>query len=225
MSLVSLVKMNIMQEITMQEIDVRYAAKIPVQTRSKLRFNKILAIAEEMVLADGIDEISPHKIAKRAQIPPASVYQYFPSMGALFSTMAEMHFVKAFDLVNETIENTSIRSWRDLATILVDGAYDFYNKDKISEILFLGIYLAPGVRELSAQRLTRFGLWYAEKFALLYKKSDLEQLPEKLSLCIEVMKGVYIRCLNVHGELKPAYKEEARILVMNYLQDFFQKID
>ena len=216
---------QIAQTITMQTLDVRYTAKIPVQTRSKIRFNKILTVAEEMVVADGVDAISPHKIAKRAQIPPASVYQYFPSMGALFSTMAEMHFVKAFDLVNQTLENTSIRCWQDLAEILIDGAYDFYNKDKISEILFLGIYLAPGVRELSAQRLSRFGVWYAEKFALLYKKSDLELLPEKLSICIEVMKGVYIRCLNVHGELKPAYKEEARILVMNYLQDFFQKID
>ncbi len=209
----------------MQEIDVKYAAKTPVQARSKQRFNKILAIAEEMVVADGVDAISPHKIAKRAQIPPASVYQYFPSMGALFSTMAEVHFVKAFDLVNETIENTSIRHWQDLAKILVDGAYDFYRKDKISEILFLGVYLAPGVRELSVERLTRFGLWYAEKFALFYKKSELVELPEKLSLCIEVMKGVYIRCLNLHGELRPEYKEEARILVMNYLQDFFQKID
>ena len=83
----------------MQDIDVRYTAKIPVQKRSRKRFNEILLAAEQLILEIGIEQVSPHKIAKLAGIPPASVYQYFPSMGVLFSTMAEVHFVKAFDMI------------------------------------------------------------------------------------------------------------------------------
>jgi len=208
----------------MQNIDIRYTAKIPVQARSKKRFNQILLAAEELVLEIGIDQVSPHKIAKRVGIPSASVYQYFPTMGALFSTMAELHFVKAFDMIEEIIAEQNISCWQDLAKILVDVAYDFYTQDKISEILFLGHFVTPGVRELSATRLTRLGIYFVEKFALLHKKSELEPLTEKIALCIEVMKGVYIRSISLHGEIKASYKSEAELFVIRYLGAFFEKI-
>jgi len=209
----------------MRKINNKNTARIPVQQRSKVRFNKIMATAEEMMLEIGVDEVSPHKIAKRANIPPASIYQYFPTMGILFSTMAEIHFIKAFDLFDGALEQADINSWQDLALIFVDGVYDFYAKDKISEGLFLGIYLAPGVRELSTSRLTRFGVWYTEKFTYFYAKSALVLLPEKIAICIEVMKGVFLRCIGIHGKLQPSYKKEASTLVMAYLGEFFNTID
>jgi len=208
----------------MQEIDVRYTAKIPVQARSKARFNEIILAAEALVIEIVIDQVSPHKIAKRAGIPPASVYQYFPSLGALFSTMAEIHFIKAFDMVEERIAEKNISNWQDLILILVDVAYDFYTQDKISETLFLSNVVAPGVRELSATRLTRVGNYFADKFAIIHKKSELKGLPEKIAICIEVMKGVYIRSLSVHGEIKANYKNEARILILGYLDEFFSSL-
>lgn len=208
----------------MQEINVKYTAKIPVQARSKARFNEILSVAETLVVEIGIDQVSPHKIAKRANIPPASVYQYFPTMGALFSTMAEIHFIHAFDMVEELIAKKDIVCWQDLTLILVDVAYDFYTQDKISETLFLSNVVAPGVRELSATRLTRLGNYFVEKFAKLHKQSELEGLAEKMAICIEVMKGVYIRSLSVHGEIKPNYKDEARILILGYLKEFFDNL-
>ncbi len=209
----------------MQEIDIRYTAKIPVQARSKSRFNKILAITEELVLEIGPDEVSPHKIAKRADIPAGSVYQYFPTMGALYSTMAEIHFVKAFDMASEKISHESTLSWQELTQIFIDVGYDFYTKDKISEILFLGAFSAPGVRELSGIRLTRVGHWFSEKYSLRYKNANLQPLAEKLSICIEVMKGVYIRSLSIHGKIEPQYKKEVEILIDAYLGEFFLSLE
>lgn len=209
----------------MQKIDKRHTAKIPVQARSKLRFNKILETAERLMLEVGVDEVSPHKIAKEVGISATSVYQYFPTIGALYSTMAEIHFVKVFEIVDEKIDDTRIRHWQDLANIFVDGAYDFYSQDKISETLFLGMLIVPSIKELTASRLTRFSQWYAEKFSLLYKKKDLEPLAEKIAISIEIMKGIYIRNLSINGELSEYYREEARIIIVNYLRDFFNSIE
>jgi len=209
----------------MQEIDSRYTAKIPVQARSKLRFNNILSAAEELILEIGIDELSPHKIAKKAGIPAASVYQYFPSMGILFSTMAEVHFVKSFDLVDEAIEAKNISNWQEMTETLIDVAYSFYTQDKISEILFLSAFVAPGVRELSGIRLTRLGHWFSHKYAVLYPKVDTKILAEKLSICNEVMKGVYIRSLSIHGEIKLSYKTEAQIIIKLYLEEYLSHIE
>jgi len=119
-------------------------------------------------------------------------------MGILFSTMAEIHFIKAFDLFDGALEQADINSWQGLA---------------------------PGVRELSTSRLTRFGVCYTEKFTYFYAKSALVLLPEKIAICIEVMKGVFLRCIGIHGKLQPSYKKEASTLVMAYLGEFFNMID
>lgn len=207
------------------EMNPLHVARVPIQERGKVRFNTIVEAAEKLLMTSAIDDISPHKIARVANVSPSSVYQYFPSMGALFSVMAEKHFMTAFHVVPEALENRPIRSWRDLAVVIVDSAYDFYTQDKISEILFLGVFLSPGVREYSASRLTRLGLWYIEYFKVLYRASDLQGLQEKLVLCLDVTKTVYIRSLSQHGEITEYYRQEARSLVMNYLGEFFAAIE
>lgn len=212
----------IKENINMEREPAPLVAKTPVQERGKRRFDAILHAAEELIIELGIDNVSPHKIAKRANIPPASVYQYFPSLGILFSTLSERHFVISFEILERMIAETNIRNWRDLANVLVETAYEFYTKDKISEILFLGAYQAPGVRGQTAARLTRLGIWNTEQFAIMYKKSDLDSLPEKLAICGDVMKAVYFRSISLYGEIRPEYKEEARVLVIEYLGEFFK---
>lgn len=216
---------SLLNDHEVADMNPMHLAKVPVQDRGKVRFNAIVEAAESLVLESGVDNISPHKIAKKANIPASSVYQYFPTMGALFSVMAEKHFMTAFHIVPEALEDTEIRSWHDLATIIVDSAYDFYTRDKISEILFLGVFLSPGVREYTASRLTRLSLWYIQYFELLYRKSDLENLPEKLAIALDVTKTVYIRSLSRHGEIRDFYRKEARCLVLSYLGEFFAVID
>jgi len=146
-------------------------------------------------------------------------------MGALYSTMAEIHFVKSFEMASQRIESEDIISWKDLTKIFIDVGYDFYTKDRISEVLFLGAFSAPGVRELTGIRLTRAGEWFAKNYTSLYNDIDLQSLAEKLSIGIEVMKGVYIRSLSVHGKIKPAYKKEAEILILSYIGEFFESIE
>ena len=202
-----------------------HIAKVPVQERGKLKFNKIVEVTEELVLKRGIDNFSHYSIAKAANIPPSSVYQYFPSIAALFAVMAEKHYMAAFFKTPEIIENMEVKSWRDLAPVIVESAYDFYTQDKISEILFLNVFLSAGVREYSVSRVTRLGLWYKKYFMLLYKKSDLVGLEEKLTISLELTKTLFVRSLSVHGEIRQEYKADALIVVRKILGDFFEKID
>jgi AcrR family transcriptional regulator len=209
----------------MQEINSAYIAKTPIQARSKERVKLILQAAEILILEQDVNTISHHKIAKQAKVSPASVYQYFPTLGALFSTLAEEHFLKAFEIVSREIENTEICNWQNLADIMINGAYEFYTRDKISEILFLRVHLAPGVREQTASRLTRLGTMYCAHFLSLYHEADLHTLPEKLAICVDIMKTVYIRSIALHGKIKPVYLEECRLLVIGYLGSFFEGLD
>lgn len=212
-------------ESIIKQMNPLHIAKVPVQNRGKLRFNKIVEITETLVLDLGIDNISHYSVAKAAGIPPSSVYQYFPSTAALFAVMAEKHYMAAFFKTPEIIENMEVKSWRDLAPVIVESAFDFYTQDKISEILFLNVFLSAGVREYSVSRVTRLGLWYKQYFMLLYKKSDIVGLEEKLTISLELTKTLFVRSLNLYGEIKPAYKEDALAVVNKILGDFFETID
>lgn len=212
-------------ESMIQLMNPLHIAKMPVQERGKLRFNRIVEVSEVLVLEFGIDNISHYSIAKAAGIPPSSVYQYFPSIAALFTVMAEKHYMAAFFKTPEIIEGMEVKSWRDLAPVIVESAYDFYTQDKISEILFLNVFMSAGVREYSVSRVTRLGLWYKKYFMLLYKKSDLVGLEEKLTICLELTKTLFVRSLNLYGEIRHEYKVDALIVVKKILGDFFEKID
>lgn len=202
-----------------------HIAKIPVQERGIARFNKIVKVAEQLVIENGIDKVSHYSIAKQAKIPPSSVYQYFPSMASLYAVMAEKHFLGAFYLTPELISQIPVRSWKDLAMIIVQSAYNFYSKDKISEILFLNVFLSAGVKEYSLSRITRLGNWFKQYFSVLYKTSDIEGLEEKLSVSLDITKAIFIRSIGLHGEIKQQYIHDAQITVTSYLGAFFDKIE
>ena len=207
------------------KMDPAHLAKVPVQQRGKDKFNLIVNVAESLVLASGIDNVNHYVIAKKANIPPSSVYQFFPSIEALFAVMAEKHYMITFHEVPQALEEMEIKSWQDLAKVIVNGAYDFYSQDKISEILFLDIFLSAGIREYSTSRLTRLGAWYKQFFMVLYKKSDLGGLEEKLSISLDLTKTIFIRSLSLHNKITEAYKQEAIDAVSGYLSLYFSKID
>ena len=216
----SLLKNNIATEMNPLHI-----AKIPVQERGITRFNEIIKVAEKLVIENGIDRVSHYSIAKAAKIPPSSVYQYFPSMASLFAVMAEKHFIGAFYLTPELIAKIQVKSWKDLALVIVQSAYNFYSKDKISEILFLNVFLSAGVKEYSLSRITRLGIWFKQYFAVLYRNSDIEGLEEKLSISLDITKAIFIRSIGMHGEIKEQYIQDAKITVLSYLGEFFKNIE
>lgn len=206
-------------------VDPALIAKIPIQERGKLRFNAIVTAAEELVIELGIDNVSTHKVAHKAQVPSASVYQYFPSMGALLGVIAEKHFMPAFDIIQELLDETEVRSWHALAEVVVDGAYEFYTRDKMCEILFLSTYNSPGIEDYAVSRLMRIVTWYVDNFNVLYKKTDLAPLSDKLSLCVQIVETIFRRSLIIHGGISEHYKQECKVIVNSYLNEFFKGLD
>jgi len=60
--------------------------KEPVQARSRVRFERILEVAVELIVARGMDAVAMSEIAKAAEISIASLYQYFPDKTAIIAT-------------------------------------------------------------------------------------------------------------------------------------------
>ncbi|MHC9292313.1 TetR/AcrR family transcriptional regulator [Mycobacterium sp. LTG2003] len=63
----------------------------PVQERSKRRVERIRAAAMELLEADGADAVTTRAIAERADVPVATVYQFFPNRDAILQEIVLDH--------------------------------------------------------------------------------------------------------------------------------------
>lgn len=205
----------------MMAVNQNQAVRKPVQARSIARYEKILDAAEELILETGVDSTSHHRIAERAQVPSASVYQYFPSRELIFQALSERHFEKVLELFSARAGSASITCWQDLAELLVYMGYEFYTTDPIAEQLFLGVHAATNVRKGAASRLSSFAEWYAPFFENLPGLQAVEDLQEKLAISVNLADAAFVRSLALHNSITPAYRDEAVRAVTGYLGSYF----
>lgn len=63
----------------------------PVQQRSKKRVERILAAALQLLESEGVDAVTTRAIAERAEVPVATVYQFFPNRDAILQEIVLDH--------------------------------------------------------------------------------------------------------------------------------------
>jgi AcrR family transcriptional regulator len=65
--------------------------RTPVQRRSRERVERILEAAEQLVVSAGAEALSTRAVAERAEIPVATLYQYFADRDAIIAALIERH--------------------------------------------------------------------------------------------------------------------------------------
>jgi AcrR family transcriptional regulator len=104
----------------------------PAQKRSRERFEKILACAEELLLEKGSDAFRMSDIVERAGVPFGSLYQYFPDKTAIIATLAERYNAIGRECVRKELQ--AMRSADDLHPVLgriTDGFFRMYRKEPV----------------------------------------------------------------------------------------------
>ncbi len=109
----------------------------PVQARSQKRIEAAFAAAEKLLAELGPDRTSIPEIAARANVPRATIYQYFPDKYALFAHMAKSQYERITDAIGAATAEAKHADWQELVRIVVDAAADFYNANEIAAILLL----------------------------------------------------------------------------------------
>jgi AcrR family transcriptional regulator len=103
------------------------ARLVPAQKRSRERFERILACAEEVLREKGSEAFRMSDIVERAGVPFGSLYQYFPDKTALIGTLAERHNAVGRACVAQELQ--AIKGAEDLHPALcriTDGYYRMF---------------------------------------------------------------------------------------------------
>jgi AcrR family transcriptional regulator len=68
--------------------------RVPVQKRSKERFERILATTGEMIATQGVERLGMRELADESGVPVATIYQYFSNREEVIATFLEREMEK-----------------------------------------------------------------------------------------------------------------------------------
>lgn len=128
------------------------ARLVPVQKRSRERFERILTCAEELLLEKGSDGFKMSDIVERTGVPFGSLYQYFPDKTAIIGTLAERYNAQGQACVAGILQG--FHQPADLPEVLghlAQGFYGIYQERPVTQAIWQATQADPILQALDAQ--------------------------------------------------------------------------
>jgi AcrR family transcriptional regulator len=124
----------------------------PTQARSKKRVDAILSAAKCLISEKGSAQLKIHDIAERAEVTPASIYQYFPSKNAITMALAQDTFDKAFSSLSDNLPTSTTKF--DACVVLqslVEEYYQAYMNDPAMLDIWVSVSADKSMQDLDIQ--------------------------------------------------------------------------
>lgn len=134
------------------EVPIAAGRRQPVQRRSRERVERILRVAEELVVRDGVDALSTRVLAERAGLPVGSLYTYFADRESIIRALIERH-VGAMDVrVTAKVAALSTVSVRTLVEAVVGSYLETYREQPSFVALWFQGRVSPEIVTFVRQR-------------------------------------------------------------------------
>lgn len=194
-------------------------SKRPVQERSQSRLAAALVAAERLLAEIGPEKTSIPEIAKLAEVPRASIYQYFPDKYALFAHLAEQQMERLAGVIAARQQQAKRRlPWRSLIRSLVDVAADHYNESRVASILLLDGPFSRSDQKAHFTKDTALGEIIRAHVSASGELPGLPRVPDVATLAVEIafacMKYGYLH----EGTISGPMCEEASRAAIAYLE-------
>lgn len=203
-------------EKTESEVPAPTKSRRP-QARSVERRLKILNAARELITSDSISSLSLYDIARKAEIPPSSLYHFFPKIEALFRALAEEAFDAFDECVSRPIPSEQIRHWSDIGVILETRMVQYYQDHDMARALILGQHLHSDILAADHQHDEEMGC----RIEAIYRQYfELPPLPKEyniFAIALQIADKVYAMSHQEYGNITPAMAREGWRAARSYL--------
>lgn len=159
--------------------------RTPVQRRSRQRVERILGAAEQLVVSRGVGALSTREVAVRAEVPVATLYQYFADRDAIISALIERHVSSMDGRIAAALGSLNTYSVRTVVETTVEAYRAAYRETPSYVVLWfqgrLSADIAAYIRkhdDLLAEEFHRFGTTAG------MLRADVD--PFVLRLCFEI---------------------------------------
>lgn len=123
--------------------------RVPTQQRARARVERMLAAAEELLVANGIANLKLGDVAERAGVPIGSVYEYFSCREDVLGALAERHY-RVFEAATaKRFANIqTIEAMMDAVDLAIAEAWTYVRDNPGFREILCGVQAWEGLREL-----------------------------------------------------------------------------
>lgn len=198
----------------------RSRARAPSRERGFLRYNALLDATDALLSETAPHAIGLYQIAERADVPPASVYHFFPTKDAALEALAKRYLVALAAQAQRPVRAERLKSWQDLLSIEHERAVDFYNKNPTAMLLFLGRISSPEVDQIDIGFETALAAAMFGRYDAVFHMPHIGDSEKRFEICWAIADAAWAISYRVSKSIRPDYATEALDACLAYCRLF-----
>ena len=203
----------------MSEDDAGGARPVVRRKRGEERLKTLLAAVGSLLEEEETVDIGLYQIARRAGVPPSSIYHFFPTKEAALLALAHQH-LEAFVTLARTGPVEQMSRWQDLIRSRIQAATSYYNANPSAMKLFLGSPLSADVRHQDVAGTLSLAAVREAAMEAHFVMPEIANWQEKLAISIAMADGIWTLSYTRHRCITESYVEEGIRAVTAYLRCF-----
>lgn len=188
------------------------------QARGRLRIEKILDAADQVIARQDAIDLSLQEVAQQAQLPPASLYHYFSTSQSLLMELAGRYHAAFEALALHHIDHDQLNHWADLCRFHADLSLRFYHEHPVAMRLFLGPQGGWEIRAADLATNRRIGGIFYRKLIQHFMVAESPVLEEAFAISITISDAIWALSFARSGAVEPDMAAEAMRARLAYLR-------
>jgi AcrR family transcriptional regulator len=126
--------------------------RIPSQQRGRERFEKILAVASDLIEKNGSDALKMSEIVEKAELSFGALYQYFPDKTSIIRTLAERFNEQGRQcVIDELAKVTDADNLQTALCVIADEYYAFFRREPVMRDIWHATHTDKLLQEVDAE--------------------------------------------------------------------------
>ncbi|MBB3162346.1 TetR/AcrR family transcriptional regulator [Rhizobium laguerreae] len=151
--------------------------RIPSQQRGRERFEKILAVASQLIESHGSDGLKMSEIVEKAGLSFGALYQYFPDKTSIIRTLAERFNEVGRRCVEEELAKvTDAAALQGALANIVDEYYAFFRREPVMRDIWHATHTDKLLQQVDAEDMEFHARAFLAVLIRLWPDRDRKEL-------------------------------------------------
>ncbi|MFW8586879.1 TetR family transcriptional regulator [Rhizobium beringeri] len=151
--------------------------RIPSQQRGRERFEKILAVASQLIESHGSDGLKMSEIVEKAGLSFGALYQYFPDKTSIIRTLAERFNEQGRQCVEEELAKvTDAAALHGALANIADEYYAFFRREPVMRDIWHATHTDKLLQQVDAEDMEFHAQAFLTVLVRLWPDRDRKEL-------------------------------------------------
>lgn len=194
--------------------------RVPSRGRGVARYKILLDATQALLKKHDPADVGLYQIAEKADVPPASVYHFFPTKEAAFVALAQRFVDQLLELHRAPIPARLVRNWTDLFEIDTRRAMDFYNANIPALKIFYGGHGGVETREIDRIASVKMSSSGYARLNQIFHMPFLTNPDIKFEARLSILEAIWSLSVRDTGRITEEYHREALEACFAYSHTF-----